>query len=156
MTTSLNSSALNQLKKKLGVGMPRSLKFLHYQKTAALIWGPWVTTGNTTFVILGLSAWISVFCLDTVTQWIYTAGKFNVHKLFLLLLESYLCLTQLSASIYLLKVNNRNTVTRCAICSKLTIKTAERRHWRCFGLFVVIFEHISHLVLVFLLLTLNM
>ena len=31
------------------------------------------------------------------------------------------------ASIYLLKVNNRNTRTRCEICSKLTIKTPERR-----------------------------
>ena len=32
--------------------------------------------------------------------------------------------------IYLLKVNNRNTRTRCEICSKLTINTTERRHWR--------------------------
>ena len=32
--------------------------------------------------------------------------------------------------IYLLKVNNRNTRTRCEICSKLRIKTPERRHWR--------------------------
>ena len=31
---------------------------------------------------------------------------------------------------YLLKVNNRNTRTRCEICSKLTIKTPERRHWQ--------------------------
>ena len=31
------------------------------------------------------------------------------------------------AGIYLLKVNNRNTKTRCEICSKLTIKTPERR-----------------------------
>ena len=31
------------------------------------------------------------------------------------------------ASIYLLKVNNKNTRTRCEICSKLTIKTTERR-----------------------------
>ena len=30
--------------------------------------------------------------------------------------------------IYLLKVNNRNTGTRCEICSNLTIKTVERRH----------------------------
>ena len=29
------------------------------------------------------------------------------------------------AGIYLLKVNNRNTRTRCEICSKLTIKTPE-------------------------------
>ena len=32
------------------------------------------------------------------------------------------------AGIYLLKVNNRNTRTRCVICSKLTIKIPERRH----------------------------
>ena len=40
------------------------------------------------------------------------------------------------AGIYLLKVNNRNTRARCEI-------------------FIVNFEHISHLALVFLLLTLN-
>ena len=28
---------------------------------------------------------------------------------------------------YMLKVNNRNNRTRCEICSKLTIKTPERR-----------------------------
>ena len=33
------------------------------------------------------------------------------------------------AGIYLLKVNNRNTRTRCEICSKLTIKTPERSFW---------------------------
>ena len=33
------------------------------------------------------------------------------------------------ASIYPLKVNNRNTRTSCKICSKLTIKTSEWRHW---------------------------
>ena len=62
------------------------------------------------------------------------------------------------AGIWLLKVNNRNTRTRCEINmvrSKLTIKTPKRRHWRS-GAFVVNFEHISYLVLVFLLLTLNM
>ena len=52
------------------------------------------------------------------------------------------------------KVNNRNTRTRSEICSKLTIKIPERRHWRRSGVFVN-FEHISHLVLVFLLLTLS-
>ena len=39
-------------------------------------------------------------------------------------------------------------------CSDLTIKT-ERRQWCCSGVFIVNFEHVSHLVLVFLLLTLN-
>ena len=45
------------------------------------------------------------------------------------------------AGIYLLKDDNRNTRIRCEICPKLTIKN--------------ISEHISHLVLVFLLLTLS-
>ena len=55
-----------------------------------------------------------------------------------------------------LKVNNRNSVTRCKVCSKLTKKTPERCHWRSSGVFIVTFEHISHRVLVFLFLTLNM
>ena len=55
---------------------------------------------------------------------------------------------------YIFKVNNRNTRTKCEICSKLTIKIPERR--RRSGTFIVNFEHISHLVMVFLLLILNM
>ena len=34
------------------------------------------------------------------------------------------------ANIYLLKVNNRNTGKKWDICSKLIIKTPERRPWR--------------------------
>ena len=49
------------------------------------------------------------------------------------------------ASIYLLKVNKGNTRARRGICSTLTRKTREWRH-----------EPISHLVLVFLFLILNM
>ena len=60
------------------------------------------------------------------------------------------------AGIYLLKINNRNTRTRCEICSKLTVKTPERRHWLRFCVFIVNFELISHIVLVFLLLNLKM
>ena len=59
------------------------------------------------------------------------------------------------AGIYLLKVNKRNSRTRCEICSKLTIKIPERHHWPRSGIFIVNFEHISYLVLVFLLLTLS-
>ena len=33
----------------------------------------------------------------------------------------------ISPSIYLFKVNNRNTRKRCEFCLKLTIKTPERR-----------------------------
>ena len=60
------------------------------------------------------------------------------------------------ASIYLLKANNRNTRTRCEICSKLTIKTLGRHQWHRSEVFIANFEHILHLVLAFLLLTLNM
>ena len=49
---------------------------------------------------------------------------------------------------------NRGT-TRCKICLKLTIKIPERRQWRRSSIFIVNFEHISHLVLVILLLALN-
>ena len=56
---------------------------------------------------------------------------------------------------YMFKVNGQKTRTRCEICSKLTIKIPERRHWRRSGIFIVNFEHISHRVLVFLLLTLS-
>ena len=87
-----------------------------------------------------------------------------------------------TVGIYMFKVNNRYIRTRCEICSKLTIKrpeqrqicskltmkTPERRHWRrsnvfivnfnIFGVvvfFIANFEHISHFVLVFILLTLG-
>ena len=57
--------------------------------------------------------------------------------------------------IYLFKVNNRNTRTGCEICSKLIIKTPEQYHLCRSSAFIVNFEHISHLFLVFPLLTLN-
>ena len=56
------------------------------------------------------------------------------------------------AYIYLFKVNNRNTRKKCEIYLKLTTKAPERRKS---DVFIVNFEHISHLFLVFLLLTLN-
>ena len=58
----------------------------------------------------------------------------------------------IAANIYYFKVNNKNPRKRCEICSKLIIKTPERRRS---GDFIVNFEHISHLFLAFLLLTLN-
>ena len=65
-------------------------------------------------------------------------------------------LMRLQNGIYLLKVNNKNTRARCQICSKLTIKTPEQCHWYRSYVIIVNFEHISHLVVVFRLLTLNM
>ena len=56
------------------------------------------------------------------------------------------------AGIHLFQLNNRNSRARCEICSKLAIKTPER----CSGAIIVNFEHILHLVQVFLLLFLKM
>ena len=47
------------------------------------------------------------------------------------------------ANVYLFKANNGNTRAMREICSKLTIKKPERRHWRRFGVFIVNFEQIS-------------
>ena len=41
------------------------------------------------------------------------------------------------------------------MCSKLTIKLPERRHWCRSGVFIVNFEHISQVFLMFLMLTLD-
>ena len=60
-----------------------------------------------------------------------------------------------SRQMHVQKVNNRNTRTRCEICSMLTIKTSERRNWHRSGVFTVNSGHISHLVLILLLLTLS-
>ena len=61
-------------------------------------------------------------------------------------LKYYWSLNQRPAGFYLRKVNCRNTRTRCEIASQ----------WRRSGVFIVNFEHISQLLLVFMLLTLNM
>ena len=48
--------------------------------------------------------------------------------------------------------NNKNTGARCEVCSKLIINN-QNDAWRLSGVFIVYFEHVPHLVLVFLLLT---
>ena len=46
------------------------------------------------------------------------------------------------AGIYMFKVNDKNSRTRCEICSELTIKTPERRKWRRSGVLIVKFEQV--------------
>ena len=59
-------------------------------------------------------------------------------QLFKMVLTSIL-LTSNLASNYMLKVNDKNTRTRCEICSKLTVKKLEWRQWCRFGVFTVNF-----------------
>ena len=63
--------------------------------------------------------------------------------------SSILC--NIPTNIYLFKFKGK----KYEICSKLKLKTPERRQWRSFSLFIVEFEHISHLFLAFLVLNLN-
>ena len=51
---------------------------------------------------------------------------------------------------------NKDTRTMCEICSKLIIKTPERRQLHRSGVFSVNIKHILHLALMILVLTLNM
>ena len=58
-----------------------------------------------------------------------------------------------SANTYLFKFSFRNSGKSCEIYWKSTIKTPDWCHWRCSG---VKLEHMSHLFLIFLFLTLNL
>ena len=57
----------------------------------------------------------------------------------------------------MLNVYDRNSRAKCEICSELRIKTPEPGcQWRPCGAFILNFEHISHHVIVFVMLTLHM
>ena len=87
----------------------------------------------------------------------YEMGKKTFEKTvpgFIMRAEDCYGQNNIPATNYLFKVNDGNTRKSCEICSKLTTKTPEERQWRHSGVFIVNFEHISHLFLV-LLLTLN-
>ena len=71
---------------------------------------------------------------------ISAASNFNVYKL----------IRWDPANTYLFKFNT-DSIKKSEICSKLTIKTVERRS----GIFILNFEHISHLFLMLLLFTMN-
>ena len=95
---------------------------------------------------MSLMSWSSLKCPQNLQQILHGVSP---EILALLKQQHY------PVGICLPKVNSRNIRTRCKICSKLTINTPELHWWRGSGVFIVNFEHISPLVLVFLLLTLN-
>ena len=64
--------------------------------------------------------------------------------------EHFKCYCSLNSfGIYLFTVTMETPKTICEICSNLTIKTPERRHWHHSIVFIVNFDHIPHIVLVF-------
>ena len=44
------------------------------------------------------------------------------------------------------KVTSGKTKTMCTIYPNLSIKSPERRHWRCSSVFIVKFEYAPHIV----------
>ena len=59
---------------------------------------------------------------------------------------------RISANIYLFKINDRKSRKSCEICSKLTIKTPERRQGFRFGVLLLTLNIFHTVFLVFLLL----
>ena len=59
---------------------------------------------------------------------------------------------RISANIYLFKISDRKSRKSCEICSKLTIKTPERRQGRRFGVLLLTLNIFHTVFLVFLLL----
>ena len=84
--------------------------------------------------------------------------KFMLYYFFLVTMFNYFekrLSRKETAGNYMFQVNNRNTRTRSEIYSTLTTKTPEWRQWHRTDVFIVNFKHISHRVLVLLLLTLS-
>ena len=96
----------------------------------------------------------------------YICNWLTLNKLMITIMMNYYCKAlyfrclwgpgyaspiQYPTGICLLEVNDRNTRTRCEICSRSTIKTPERSLRRGCVVFIVNFEHTSHFVLAFLL-----
>ena len=105
--------------------------------------------------------WMGAF-LDWAVNWTWVHNRlFKIIRVHKSMKFKSLGISKLTdcfspAGNYLLKVKNWNTRTRYEICSKLTIKTANWRQWRCSGVSLINFEHISLLFLVFILITLSM
>ena len=104
--------------------------------------------------------WIPANTLHRKHFWSLIPLRYRWKELFWTEFFRSLCITMPEKNTYqpaitCSKLTNRNTTTRCEICSKLTIKTPKQPQWRHSGVFIINFEHISRHVLVFLSLTLN-
>ena len=106
------------------------------------------------FFFWGLSFRNSRIDFLTLNTGVWNPRQFETELPFLLNCRTELDCTPCSflfsliipADNYTFKVSNRNTKTRCEICSKLTIKMPERRHWLRSDIFIVNFENILRLV----------
>ena len=133
------------------------LIYLNDLSNISSILDPFSFVGDTNLVFLHKEIKV---VLKTVNNWLQRVNECSIsnkltlntqktfHSLFPKKTASlYYC----PANIYLFKVNNRSSGKSCELCSKLIIKIPEQRQWRRSSVFIVNFEPISHLFLVFLL-----
>ena len=78
-----------------------------------------------------------LFFLTQINNQLFINELICVVKVKMVLKDSSWLRKPSPAGIYLLKVNNRNTRTRCKICSKLTIQTPKWHHWHLYFVFIV-------------------
>ena len=91
--------------------------------------------------------WLDQYLYDTSFYWKVFPNRLYIVKSRGLLSFTY---QTYQADNYMLKVNSKNASIRCGICAKLTIKVPKQR-WFCrSSIFIVNFQNILHLVLVFL------
>ena len=93
--------------------------------------------------------YIDLFPIENEFLFLSTVHNFILSSEFFIFILNernyYILIVNYTANICLFKVNNRNTRKRFEICLKLSMITPERRHWRHSGVFIVNFDHISHL-----------
>ena len=82
-------------------------------------------------------------CIGCPFIWLFKGIGNWAEKLLALTSVVILKSAMIPAGIYIFKVKNRNTRTRCEVCSKLTLKTPERRQWRNSGIFIANFELVN-------------
>ena len=102
--------------------------------------------------------WISLFWNSKKTKKtgiLFVGTTLIIKRVFLFLIFWPIFTGFTYSRIYLFKVKKENTKTMCKICSKLPIKTPATLHWLRSRVFIVNFEQISNIVLVFQLLTLS-
>ena len=71
-----------------------------------------------------------VFLVEIFLRLLVEANMVEYYLTVIMWIESLFALSNNPAGNYMFKVNNRNSITRCEICSKFTIKIPERRQWR--------------------------
>ena len=102
------------------------------------------------FIYLFIYSFIYLLILRKISKEHQNNGK---QALFMCSLFSFSKINPIA--IYLFKITNVSTRGMCNIYSQLTTKTPKQFQWHPFRVFVFNFEHISHIVVVFPLLTLN-